>query len=159
MSLYAHYKHLWHLYVKRLDNLGTTCNHQSLKTVAVPGHQSNMQHRIRLHRLLHSLRVGQTSGGAFHDVALAGDRPMDGSYEPMEIEVLPEGRLRGYSEALGLCVCWEDGMLRFFGPVTESYLRSHEEEVGRAETAEVRAGAAEALVAELEEELRNLRGE
>ena len=49
------------------------------------------------------------------------------------------------SEALGLSVCWEDGMLRFFDPVAESYLRSHDE--------------AEARVAELEAELRRLPGE
>ena len=127
------------------------------------------------------------SGGEYHDAALAGDRLVDGEYEPIEIEALDEDRLRGYSEALGLYVCWEDGMLRFFDPVAESYLRSHEEDVGRAETAEARAGAAEARVdeertgrmaaearaqeeaaargtaearvAELEEELRRLRGE
>jgi len=77
-------------------------------------------------------------------------------------------------------VCWEDGMLRFFDPVAESYLRSHEEDIGRAGDAEVRAEeeraarmaaearareeeaarlAAEARMAELEEELRRLRGE
>ena len=99
------------------------------------------------------------SGGEYHDVALAGDRLVDGSYEPIEIEVLGEGRLRGYSAALGLYVCWEDGMLRLFDPVAESYLRSHEEDVGRA--AEEQAGrmAAETRVAELEEELRRLRGD
>ena len=99
------------------------------------------------------------SGGEYHDAALAGDRLVDGSYEPIEIEVPGEGRLRGYSAALGLYVCWEDGMLRLFDPVAESYLRSHEEDAGRAETAENRAGAAEARVAELEEELRRLRGD
>ena len=99
------------------------------------------------------------SGGEYHDVALAGDRLVDGSYEPIEIETLDEGRLRGYSAALGLYVCWEDGMLRLFDPVAESYLRSHEEDVGRA--AEEQAGrmAAETRVAELEEELRRLRGD
>ena len=134
------------------------------------------------------------SGGEYHDAALAGDLLVEGKYEPIAIEVLGEGRLRGYSEALGLYVCWEDGMLRFFDPVAESYLRSHEEDVGLVETAEARAGAtevradeeragrmaaearaqeeaaarrtaearagaAEARVAELEEELRRLRGE
>ena len=99
------------------------------------------------------------SGGEYHDAALAGDRLVDGRYEPLEIEMLEDGHLRGYSEALGLYVCWEDGMLRFFDPVAESYLRSHEEAETRAE--EERAGrmAAEARVAELEEELRHLRGE
>lgn len=106
------------------------------------------------------------SDGEYHDVALAGDRLVDGAYEPIEIEELGEGRLQGYSEALGLYVCWEDGMLRFFDPVTESYLRSHEEAEARAGSAEARVEeeraerlAAEARVAELEAELRRLRGE
>ena len=127
------------------------------------------------------------SDGEYHDAALAGDRLVDGVYEPIEIEELGEGRFRGYSEALGLYVCWEDGVLRFFDPVTESYLRSHEEDVSRAGAAEDRAEAAEALadqervdrlaaetraqeeaaargtaearMAEMEAELRRLRGE
>ena len=92
------------------------------------------------------------SGGEYHDAALAADRLMDGAYEPIAIDILGEGRLRGYSEVLGLYVCWEEGMLRFFDPMTENYLRSHEE-------AEARAGDAEARAAELEAELRRLRGE
>ncbi len=95
------------------------------------------------------------SGGEYHDAAPAGDRLMDGVYEPIEIEALGEGRLRGYSEALRLYVCWEEGMLRFFDPVTESYLRSHEEAVGLVDeeragrlAAESRAGAAEARAQE-----------
>ena len=141
------------------------------------------------------------SGGEYHDAALAGDLLVDGVYEPIEIEALGEGRLRGYSEALGLYVCWEEGMLRFFDPLTESYLRSHDEDTARATSAEARAEeeragrmvaearagtaevrvereeaarlaaqaraeeeeaarlAAEARTAELEEELRRLRGE
>ena len=120
------------------------------------------------------------SGGEYHDAALAGDRLVDGEYEPVAIEVLGENCLWGYSEALGLYVCWEEGMLRFFDPVTESYLDTHQEEhagriaaearAGAAEArvdgeranrmaAEARAGTAEARVAELEEELRRLRGE
>ena len=141
------------------------------------------------------------SGGEYHDTALAGDRLLEGVYQPIDIEVLSEGRLRGYSEALGLYVCWDEGMLRFFDPLTQSYLRSHEESEthareeaaarSRAEThareeaaarsraeartqeeaaarsrAESRAGAAEARAetaeahaAELEVELRRLRGE
>ena len=113
------------------------------------------------------------SGGEYHDAALAGDRLVDGVYEPIVIDRMAEDRLRGYSEALGLYVCWEDGSLRFFDPGTESYLRSHEEDMARATSAEARAGtaearardeeaarlAAEARMAELEEELRRLRGE
>ena len=120
------------------------------------------------------------SGGEYHDAALAGDRLVDGVYEPIEIEDLGEGRLRGYSDVLGLYVCWEEGRLRFFDPVTETYLYSHEEErtgraaaesraytaENRAEGAEFRAEqerserlAAESRAAELEDELRRLRGE
>ena len=127
------------------------------------------------------------SGGEWHDAALAGDLLVDGVYEPIEIEDLGDGRLRGYSEALGLYVCWEDGRLRFFDPVTESYLGSHEEAESRAEeersgrvaaesraeqeraerlAAESRAEeersvrlAAESRAAELAAELRRLWGE
>ena len=127
------------------------------------------------------------SGGEYHDAALAGDFLVEGKYEPIAIETLQEGMLRGYSEALGLYVSWEDGRLRFFDPGTESYLRSHDEDragslaaqaragtaearaeeeranrlaaQARAGTAEARAGTAEARVAELEAELRRLRGE
>ena len=88
--------------------------------------------------------------------------------------------LRGYSDALGLYVCWENGLLRFFDPRTESYLRSHDEAEARAEVertgrlatqaraeeehsgrlaAQARAAAAEAHAAELEAELRRLHGE
>ena len=108
------------------------------------------------------------SGGEYHDVALAGDRLVDREYESIEIEELGEGRFRGYSEALGLYVCWEDGMLRFFDPKTESYLLAHDEERAGRLAAEARAGAAEARaeeeqagrlaaerrVAEMEAELR-----
>ena len=120
------------------------------------------------------------SGGEYHDAALAGDRLVDGVYEPIEIEVLAEGRLRGYSEVLGLYVSWNGGMLQFFDPLTESYLRTHQEAEarageerasrmaaeGRAGTAEARAQEeeatrrrAEARANELEAELRRLRGE
>ena len=106
------------------------------------------------------------SGDEYHDAALAGDSLVEGKYEPIAIDTLQEGMLRGYSEALGLYVCWEDGRLRFFDPVTESYLRSHEEDLARAGTAEARAEeeragrvAAESRLAEIELELRRLRSE
>ena len=110
------------------------------------------------------------SGGEYHNAALAGDRlvdgRVDGRYEPIVIETLGDGRLRGYSEALVLYVCWEDGELRFYDPVAEDYLPGHEEERAGRQDAELRAGreragrlAAEARAAELEAELRRLRGE
>ena len=99
------------------------------------------------------------SGGEYHDAALAGDQLVDGVFEPIEIENLGEGRLRGYSEALGLYVCWEDGRLRFFDPVTESYLGSHEEAESRAD--EERAGrmAAESRADDAESRVQQERTE
>lgn len=106
------------------------------------------------------------TGGRYHDVALAGDILVDGQYRPIEIEWLDDTRCRGYSEALGLYVCWEDGMLRFYDPASQGYLRTHDEEVERANeeaearrTAETRAETAETRVEELEAQLRRLRGE
>ena len=84
------------------------------------------------------------SGGEYHDAALAGDLLVDGVYEPIVIETLGEGRLRGYSDALGLYVCWEDGMLRFFDPLTESYLDTHEEERAARMAAQARVREEEA---------------
>ena len=113
------------------------------------------------------------SGGEYHDAALAGDLLVDSEYQSIPIEMQDEGRLRGYSEALGLYVCWEYGELRFFDPMAESYLRTHDEDragrmaaadragtaEARAEIAEARAETSESRVAELEAELRRLRGE
>ena len=127
------------------------------------------------------------SGGDYHDAALAGDVLVDGNYEPIAIEMLEGVLLRGYSAALGLYVCWEGRHLRFYDPVEERYLPTPREEVeraaeeragrlvaeGRAESAMRRAGVAEeraeeehagrlnaeSRVAELEAELRRLRGE
>ena len=127
------------------------------------------------------------SGGEYHDAALAGDRLAEGGYEPIAIETLGEGNLRGYSDALSLYMCWEGGELKLYDPRAEDYLPSHEEErAGRLEAelraeresagrreAELRAEQeraraereraerqeTESRVAELEAELRRLRGE
>ena len=79
------------------------------------------------------------SGGEYHDVALAGDRLIDGEYEPIEIEWLDDNRRRGYSNALGLYLCWEYGELLWYDPVAEQYLRTYEEEEVRADQEAVRA--------------------
>ena len=106
------------------------------------------------------------TGGRYHDMALVGDILVDGGYRPIEIEWLDERRCRGYSDALGLYVCWEGELLRFYDPISHSYIRTHDEEVERADEeagarqiAETRAENAEARVAELEAQLHSLRGE
>ena len=102
--------------------------------------------------------------GRRYDAGLAGDRLAGGEYEPIELERYGANNKRGYSEALGLYVCWEEGELRLYDPVSESYLLTHEEEAAarraeaaradraeaRADYAEARADRADARVAEAE---------
>ena len=73
------------------------------------------------------------SGGFFHEVALAGDRLVEGEYEPIDIQVVGDRTYRGYSEVLGLWVYWDERQLRWFDPKSEQFLRTHDEEYARAE--------------------------
>ena len=76
------------------------------------------------------------TGCEYHDAAPAGDRLVDGRYESIEIEHLADVGYRGYSEVLGMYLCWEDEMLRFYDPVAGRYLRTHAEDAARADQAE-----------------------
>ena len=124
--------------------------------------------------------------GEHHRTKLAGDRLVEGRYEPIEIQELPGGVLQGYSRALNLHLRWEEGRLVFRDPATGDPIATLESERNRAEAAEARAEAAEARAdtaearadtereerlqerqareaaearnRELEEELRRLRG-
>ena len=91
------------------------------------------------------------TGGDYHDAALAGDRLVDGRYEPVLIERMDGGGVRGYSEVLGLYVCWLDGNLLWYDPRTDSYLLTSDEEADRADRAEESA-AREAAARQLAEE-------
>ena len=97
------------------------------------------------------------SGGFFHEVALAGDRLVEGEYQPIEIQVVGDRTYRGYSEVLGLWVYWDERQLRWFDPKSEQFLRTHDEEYARAELeayerqrAELRAVQAENRAIEAE---------
>ena len=90
------------------------------------------------------------TGGRFHSVAIAGDRLVSGAYEPIPIRRTDDQHLWGHSEALNLDICWEEGQLRFWVPVSGRYLPTYMEE------REARI-AAEARVRSLEEEVRRLR--
>ena len=91
------------------------------------------------------------TGGDYHDAALAGDKLVDGRYEPILIERMDDGGRRGYSDVLGLYVCWLDGDLRWYDPRTDSYLLTFDDEADRADRAEERA-AREAAARQLAEE-------
>ena len=87
--------------------------------------------------------------GEFHGTRLAGDRLVDGVYVPIDIDDLPSGELRGYSDTLGLYFCWREGRLDWYDPQAEDYIPSLERERARADSAEAR-------VRELEERLKRL---
>ena len=56
--------------------------------------------------------------GEFHGTRLAGDRLVNGQYQPMLIEELPDGVLQGYGAALNLNLRWDNGQLVWHDPAT-----------------------------------------
>ncbi len=98
------------------------------------------------------------TGGDYHDAALAADRLVEGAYQPIRIDMTEDGVLRGYSDALGLYLCWEQGALRFYDPESQSYLLKHDEEAERADEEAAARLQAEAEVRRLRERL-DLLGE
>ncbi len=115
--------------------------------------------------------------GDSHGVRLAGDRLVDGGYEPIPIEELPDGSLQGYSPVLNVYLRWEpvqgeQGMLGWYDPETgqhiptfderqEAFLREREDRLraeARAEQERAARLQAEAQVRELQEQLRQQGG-
>lgn len=109
------------------------------------------------------------TGGRFHDAPLAGDRLINGLYERIEVTREATGILRGYSQALGLYLCWDQSRLRLYDWRTGSFLQdpSELEEdrdqersarlAAEAQRDEERAArlAAEARISQLEQMLKN----
>ena len=105
------------------------------------------------------------SGGEYYGTGLAGDRLVDGAYQPISITETDDRHSWGRSGVLGLDLCWEDGQLRWYAPPAERYLPTFDDEAEARIAAqderdmERRARmAAEARVRELEAENRRLRG-
>ena len=101
------------------------------------------------------------TGGRYHDAALAGDRLVNGVYEPIRISEEPDGVRWGHSPVLGLDLCWDEGQLRVYDPVAGAYLPTapelqaqHDAERAARLTAEDRAAAAESELRRLREQLR-----
>ena len=111
--------------------------------------------------------------GQFHGARLAGDRLVGGRYEPIPIEELPDGSLRGHSAILNVDTRWVDGELVWYDPATgepiatlesvRQTLAQEREALNREREALNRERAtriqAEARVRELEDQIRRLRGE
>ena len=85
--------------------------------------------------------------GEYHGTRLAGDRLVDGRYEPIDIAELVGGALQGHSEVLNVDWRWEDGRLGCHDPATGLHIATFESE-------RLRADSAEARVRELEARLR-----
>ena len=81
--------------------------------------------------------------GEFHGTRLAGDRLVDGRYEPTPIETVEEGILQGYSNVLNLLLRWDHGQLGWHDAETGQHIVRYED--------------LEARVRELEAELERHR--
>ena len=82
--------------------------------------------------------------GAYHGAKLAGDRLVGGGYEPIELTTAPDGILKGYSEILGLSLCWDDNWPRLYDPATATYLETWRQERAARRTAEAQAAVEQA---------------
>lgn len=92
--------------------------------------------------------------GEFHGAKLAGDRLVDGAYQPIQIDQLDDGSLQGYSAALNLILRWEQGQLGWYDPDTEQHIATFDTEHEARIAAEARAENAEARIRELEQRLQ-----
>jgi hypothetical protein len=99
--------------------------------------------------------------GEFHGTRLAGDRLVNGRYQPIDIAELNGGVSQGHSEVLNLDWRWEDGQLGCYDPATGLHISTFESERLARLAAEARADsehaarvAAEARIRELEQRLQ-----
>ena len=76
------------------------------------------------------------SGGDYYGEPLAGDRLVNGIYQPAPLSQEPDGILKGYSPALQLSLCWDRERLRFYDPEKGEYLLNLEELIDARERAE-----------------------
>ena len=97
------------------------------------------------------------TGGQFHDAPLAGDRLVNGEYEPIPLADDRPGKmsgvLSGYSEPLDLYLCWDNGKLRFYDPKTDDFLMDPEELEAALAEAQAERDAANERIRQLEAEL------
>ena len=80
------------------------------------------------------------SGGRHHGAPLAGDRPVDGAYQPIPIERIDDRTHQGYSAVLDLHLRWEDGRLGWYDPATGRHIPRFRDERDRANQAEAQVG-------------------
>ena len=99
------------------------------------------------------------TGGDFYREPLVGEYLSGGEYHRFELHTEPDGMVWGHSPTLNLDLCWDNGRLRYFDPATATWLLNRLEEIDAPQAAESARQSAEARVAELEAEVRLLRGQ
>lgn len=132
--------------------------------------QSTARNDVGPKRLLYErLGIGEywrfdATGGSLYGEPLAGDRLVDGRYQPIELVHQDGGLIRGYSPAINAFLSWEPreegqhrGWLHISDPATGLRLESYENVMAARQAAEMRAEDAEAEAGELREQLRRLR--
>ena len=95
--------------------------------------------------------------GEYHGAKLAGDRLVDGAYQPIPIDELDDDVLQGYSAALNLILRWEQGKLAWHDPATGEHIPTFESERARADQAHARADQARAARLAAEAEFHAIR--
>ena len=98
--------------------------------------------------------------GEHHGTRLAGDRLVDGVYEPIEIARLVDEMYQGYSATLNLHLRWERGRLLWIDPATEEHIatfKSERERADRENAARIRESAARAAAEAQREAERQAR--
>ena len=92
------------------------------------------------------------TGGRRYRQGIAGDRLVDGEYHPVAID--SDGTDSwGYSQVLGLALCWVDGNLRWWDTASGEYLKNQYELADELAAEQEARQLAEARVRELEAEL------
>ena len=92
------------------------------------------------------------TGNRYYPEPLAGERLVDGAYQPIETATDDDGIIRGYSAELDVVICWDNGEFCLRNPHTgEDILRYEEERAARL--------AAEAENQRLRDRLRRLETE
>ena len=106
------------------------------------------------------------SGGQHHGAPLAGDRLVDGVYQPIPIEQIDHRTHQGYSAVLDLYLRWEDGQLGWYDPSTRRHITRFKdlraarlEAEARASTEQAHANTEQTASQEAEARLRELEAE
>ena len=97
------------------------------------------------------------TGGQHHGAPLAGDRLVEGVYQPIMIEQAGEQTHQGYSAVLDLHLRWEQGELGWYDPAAGRHIVRFDDEREARLAAEARADTTEARLRELEAELERRR--